>query len=127
MDFGIALATAADSWRVAQRAEELGFTHAWFYEEQLQETDHTISEIVSSLKPKPYSSREIIEEMGKYLAHEKARTARSRLSGSPTSKTCRSSAGVHRLLGRLRPGPTSRPDEGGQPYLTIDSTPTSAS
>src|SRR5262249_22638230 len=27
MDFGIAVATGADSWKVAQRAEELGFTH----------------------------------------------------------------------------------------------------
>ena len=31
MDFGIALPTAADSWKQAKRAEELGFTHAWFY------------------------------------------------------------------------------------------------
>jgi 5,10-methylenetetrahydromethanopterin reductase len=35
MDFGIALPTAADSWRIAQRAEELGFTHAWFYDTQM--------------------------------------------------------------------------------------------
>jgi hypothetical protein len=28
MDFGIAVATAADSWRVVQRSEALGFTHA---------------------------------------------------------------------------------------------------
>lgn len=35
MDFGIALPTAADSWRVVQRAEELGFTHAWFYDTQM--------------------------------------------------------------------------------------------
>lgn len=35
MDFGIALGTAADSWKVVQRAEELGFTHAWFYDTQM--------------------------------------------------------------------------------------------
>src|ERR1700746_2078594 len=35
MDFGIALPTAADSWRIVQRAEELGFTHAWFYDTQM--------------------------------------------------------------------------------------------
>src|SRR6202167_101364 len=35
MEFGIALATAADSWRVVQRAEELGFSHAWFYDTQM--------------------------------------------------------------------------------------------
>ena len=35
MDFGIALAPAADAWRVVKRAEALGFTHAWFYDTQL--------------------------------------------------------------------------------------------
>ena len=35
MDFGIAVATSGDSWKVVQRAEELGFTHAWFYDSQM--------------------------------------------------------------------------------------------
>jgi 5,10-methylenetetrahydromethanopterin reductase len=35
MEFGIALAAAADSWKVVKQAEELGFTHAWFYDSQL--------------------------------------------------------------------------------------------
>ncbi|HUH84637.1 MAG TPA: LLM class flavin-dependent oxidoreductase [Stellaceae bacterium] len=39
MDFGIALATAADSWNIVQRAEELGFTHAWFYDTQMLSAD----------------------------------------------------------------------------------------
>jgi 5,10-methylenetetrahydromethanopterin reductase len=39
MDFGIALATAADSWRIVQCAEELGFTHAWFYDTQVLSAD----------------------------------------------------------------------------------------
>jgi 5,10-methylenetetrahydromethanopterin reductase len=39
MDFGIALPTAADSWKLAQRAEELGFTHAWFYDTQMLSAD----------------------------------------------------------------------------------------
>jgi len=39
MDFGIALATAADSWKIVQRAEELGFTHAWFYDTQMLSAD----------------------------------------------------------------------------------------
>ena len=39
MDFGIAVATAADSWKVAQRAEELGFSHAWFYDTQMLSAD----------------------------------------------------------------------------------------
>jgi deoxyhypusine synthase len=36
-------------------------------EEQLQICDNTIKEIADSLTPGPYSSREFIEEMGKYL------------------------------------------------------------
>ena len=39
MDFGIALPTAADSWKQVQRAEELGFTHAWFYDTQMLSAD----------------------------------------------------------------------------------------
>jgi 5,10-methylenetetrahydromethanopterin reductase len=35
MEFGIALPAAADSSRIVKRAEELGFTHAWFYDSQL--------------------------------------------------------------------------------------------
>jgi 5,10-methylenetetrahydromethanopterin reductase len=39
MDFGIALPTAADSWTVVQRAEELGFSHAWFYATHILSAD----------------------------------------------------------------------------------------
>jgi 5,10-methylenetetrahydromethanopterin reductase len=39
MDFGIALATPADAWKVVKRAEELGFSHAWFYDTQLLSAD----------------------------------------------------------------------------------------
>lgn len=35
MEFGIAVATAADSWKAVQQAEELGFSHAWFYDTQM--------------------------------------------------------------------------------------------
>jgi 5,10-methylenetetrahydromethanopterin reductase len=35
MDFGVGIATASDSWKLAARAEELGFTHAWFYDTQM--------------------------------------------------------------------------------------------
>src|SRR5262249_37399884 len=37
-------------------------------EDELGACDNVISEIAGSLKPKPYSSREFLEEMGKYLA-----------------------------------------------------------
>ena len=36
-------------------------------EEKLQETDHTIGDIANALEPRPYSSREFIREMGKWL------------------------------------------------------------
>jgi deoxyhypusine synthase len=36
-------------------------------EEQLQDTDFTIGRIADSLEPRPYSSREFIREMGKWL------------------------------------------------------------
>ncbi|MCX7381948.1 MAG: LLM class flavin-dependent oxidoreductase [Alphaproteobacteria bacterium] len=39
MQFGIALATDSDSWKVAARAEELGFGHAWFYDTQMLSAD----------------------------------------------------------------------------------------
>jgi 5,10-methylenetetrahydromethanopterin reductase len=35
MEFGIGIPTSGESWKVAQRAEELGFTHAWFYDTQM--------------------------------------------------------------------------------------------
>ena len=35
MDLGVGLPTKANSWEVVKRAEELGYTHAWFYDTQL--------------------------------------------------------------------------------------------
>src|SRR5437773_10488070 len=35
MDFGIAFAPGVDAWKVVRRAEQLGFTHAWFYDTQM--------------------------------------------------------------------------------------------
>jgi len=39
MDFGINLATAADSWKIVKRAEELGYARAWFFDTQLLNAD----------------------------------------------------------------------------------------
>ena len=39
MEFGIGIATSHESWKLAQRAEELGFTHAWFYDTQMIAAD----------------------------------------------------------------------------------------
>jgi 5,10-methylenetetrahydromethanopterin reductase len=43
MDFGIALATTVDAWRWVKRAEELGFSHAWFYDTQMLCADPFVS------------------------------------------------------------------------------------
>ncbi len=39
MDFGIALPTPADSWRTVKRAENAGFSTAWFYDTQILSAD----------------------------------------------------------------------------------------
>ena len=39
MDFGIAIPSGIESWRTVRRAEELGFTHAWFYDSQMLYAD----------------------------------------------------------------------------------------
>lgn len=39
MEFGVAFASSTESWRWAKRAEELGFTDAWFYDTQLLNPD----------------------------------------------------------------------------------------
>ena len=35
MDFGIFMPPVADSWKMAQRAEALGFSRVWFYDTQM--------------------------------------------------------------------------------------------
>src|SRR5260370_37092139 len=39
MDFGITLATPADSWKTVKRAEDAGFSTAWFYDTQVLSAD----------------------------------------------------------------------------------------
>ena len=46
-------------------------------EEQLQHCDGTIKEIADSLPPRPYSSREFIREMGRWLAAKPARARKT--------------------------------------------------
>jgi alkanesulfonate monooxygenase SsuD/methylene tetrahydromethanopterin reductase-like flavin-dependent oxidoreductase (luciferase family) len=35
MDFGVGVISAVDSWKVAERAEKLGFSHVWFTDTQM--------------------------------------------------------------------------------------------
>src|SRR5437763_1148133 len=50
MDFGIGIASASDSWKAAQRAEELGFTHAWFYDTQMITADRFVAMAAAAVK-----------------------------------------------------------------------------
>jgi 5,10-methylenetetrahydromethanopterin reductase len=50
MDFGIGIATAHDSWKTAVRAEELGFTHAWFYDTQMITADCFVAMAAAAMK-----------------------------------------------------------------------------
>src|SRR3954452_1644596 len=50
MDFGIGIASASDSWKLAQRAEELGFTHAWFFDTQMIAGDCFVAMAAAALK-----------------------------------------------------------------------------
>src|SRR3979490_1300498 len=51
MDFGIGIASASHSWKAAQRAEELGFTHAWFYDTQMITPDPFVAMAAAEMKP----------------------------------------------------------------------------
>src|SRR6202021_2578462 len=50
MDFPIGIATSHESWKLAQRAEELGFSHAWFYDTQMITADCFVAMGAAALK-----------------------------------------------------------------------------
>ena len=50
MDYGINLATSADSWKVVKRAEELGYSRAWFYDTQLLNADPFVAMAACAMK-----------------------------------------------------------------------------
>jgi 5,10-methylenetetrahydromethanopterin reductase len=50
MQFGIAIPTDADSWRVVRRAEELGFARAWFYDTQMLSADPFVAMAAAAMK-----------------------------------------------------------------------------
>jgi deoxyhypusine synthase len=91
-------------------------------EEELQACDAAIKEIADSLEPRPYSSREFIHEMGRWLADGHARKPGSLVQtafeeGAPIfcPAFTDSSAGfglVKHQVERMK---------AGRPYLTIDS------
>src|SRR5438067_13836999 len=50
MRFAIAIPTDADSWRLVRRAEELGFSRAWFYDTQMLSADPFVAMAAAALK-----------------------------------------------------------------------------
>lgn len=50
MEFGIAMATSADSWRLVERAEALGFDSAWFYDTQMLSADCFVAMAAAAVK-----------------------------------------------------------------------------
>ncbi len=50
MRFAIAIPTDADSWRVVRRAEELGFSRAWFYDTQMLSADPFVAMAAAAIK-----------------------------------------------------------------------------
>lgn len=50
MRIAIAIPTDADSWRVVRRAEELGFSRAWFYDTQMLSADPFVAMAVAAVK-----------------------------------------------------------------------------
>lgn len=50
MEFGVTLSTEADSWKIAKRAEELGFTHAWFYDSASLQADAFVAMGAAAIK-----------------------------------------------------------------------------
>src|SRR6195952_5867825 len=50
MEFGIAMATDAESWKLVQRAEALGFRSAWFYDTQMITADCFVAMGAAAMK-----------------------------------------------------------------------------
>jgi 5,10-methylenetetrahydromethanopterin reductase len=50
MDFGIGVATGVDAWPTVQRAETLGFSHAWFYDTQMLCGDPFVAMALAAVK-----------------------------------------------------------------------------
>ncbi|HZD25554.1 MAG TPA: LLM class flavin-dependent oxidoreductase [Alphaproteobacteria bacterium] len=52
MDIGITIASSGDSWKLVERAEELGFDSAWFYDTQLLCGDVFVAMAAAAMRTK---------------------------------------------------------------------------
>src|SRR5262249_15826737 len=50
MDYGIGGVIAADSWKLVRRAEQLGFSHAWFYDSPLFAADLSVAMAAAAMQ-----------------------------------------------------------------------------
>jgi len=50
MDYGFFIAPLADSWRAVKRAEELGYTRAWFYDTQMLNSELFVSMTAAAMR-----------------------------------------------------------------------------
>ena len=50
MEFGISVATSADSWKLAELAESLGMSHVWFYDTQMLSADCFVAMGAAAMK-----------------------------------------------------------------------------
>jgi deoxyhypusine synthase len=91
-------------------------------EEELQHVDHTIFEICEALEPRPYSSREFIFEIGKWLAAGNAKKPGSLIQVAyekgvpifvPAFSDCSAGFGIVKHQVERR--------KAGKPYVTLDS------
>ncbi len=91
-------------------------------EEELQAVDHTIAKICETLEPRPYSSREFIHEIGKWLAAGNAKKKESLIQEAyekgvpifcPAFSDCSAGFGLVKHQVERR--------KAGKPYVTIDS------
>ncbi len=76
-------------------------------EDQLRVCDETIQKITDSLDPRPYSSREFVSEMGKYLSETGAKTDVSIVLEAFREEVPIFCPGLQRLLGGIRTGGAS--------------------
>ena len=50
MDYGLAGLIGSESWKIVQRAEQLGFSHAWFYDSPLYVADLFVAMTAAAMK-----------------------------------------------------------------------------
>src|SRR5690242_21655178 len=102
MQFGIAIPTAADSWRLVRRAEELGFSHAWFFDTQMLSADPFVAMAATAVKTALIKLGTGVLIPSNWIAPVAANALASRNLLAPRPIVCGSSTG---LTGRRTMGP----------------------